>query len=45
MKLKDIEIKVMSDKTYGYHLDELFEYLKVEKITEKTEIKYCSPRS
>ncbi|MGB9940419.1 helix-turn-helix domain-containing protein [Methanosarcina sp.] len=35
MKLKDIEIKVMSDKTYGAHLDKLFEELKTGKITEK----------
>lgn len=35
MKLKDIEIKVMSDKTYGAHLDKLFEDLKAGKITEK----------
>lgn len=35
MKSKDIEIKVMSDKTYGAHLDKLFEDLKAGKITEK----------
>jgi predicted transcriptional regulator len=35
MKLKDIEIKVMSDKTYGAHLDKLFEDIKAGKITEK----------
>lgn len=35
MKLKDIEIKVMSDKTYGDHLDQLFEDIKAEKITGK----------
>ena len=35
MKLRDIEIKVMSDKTYGDHLDQLFEDIKVGKITGK----------
>ncbi|MHB8102813.1 MAG: HVO_A0114 family putative DNA-binding protein [Methanosarcina sp.] len=35
MKLKDIEIKVMSDKTYADHLDRLFEDIKAGKITGK----------
>ena len=37
MKLKDIEIKVMSDKSYGKHLDQLFEDIKSGKISEKQE--------
>jgi predicted transcriptional regulator len=35
MKLKDIEIKVMSDEAYGDHLNQLFEDLKDGKITGK----------
>lgn len=31
MKLKYIEIKVMSDETYGDRLDQLFEDLKAER--------------
>jgi len=37
VKLKDIEIKVMSDKSYGKHLDQLFEDIKSGKISEKQE--------
>ncbi|AKB38038.1 hypothetical protein MSSAC_3448 [Methanosarcina siciliae C2J] len=35
MKLKDIEIKVMSDEAYGDHLDQLFEDIKAGNTTEK----------
>lgn len=35
MKLKDIEIKVMSDEAYGDHLDQLFEDLRTGKIVGK----------
>ncbi|HII91186.1 MAG TPA: helix-turn-helix domain-containing protein [Methanosarcina sp.] len=35
MKLKDIEIKVMSDEAYGDHLDELFKDTRDGKITKK----------
>ena len=35
MKLKEIEIKVMSDEAYGDHLNQLFEDLKDGKITGK----------
>jgi hypothetical protein len=35
MKLKDIEIKVMSDEAYGDHLNQLFENLKTGKIVGK----------
>lgn len=35
MKLKDIEIKIMSDEAYGDHLNKLFESIKDGKITEK----------
>jgi predicted transcriptional regulator len=39
MKLKDIEIKIMSDKAYGEHLDKLFEDTKDGKITKKQKTK------
>ncbi|AKB29752.1 hypothetical protein MSSIT_3033 [Methanosarcina siciliae T4/M] len=35
MKLKDIEIKVMSDEAYGDHLDRLFEDIKAGNTIEK----------
>jgi len=35
MKLKNIEIKVMSDETYGDHLNQLSEDLKAGKIVGK----------
>ncbi|MEL7664278.1 MAG: MarR family transcriptional regulator [Methanosarcina mazei] len=35
MKLKHIEIKVMSDDAYGDHLNQLFEDLKTGKIVGK----------
>ncbi|HII00298.1 TPA: MarR family transcriptional regulator [Methanosarcinaceae archaeon] len=35
MKLKDIEIKIMSDEAYGDHLNWLFDDLKDGKITGK----------
>ncbi len=35
MKLKDIEIKVMSDEAYGDHLNQLFEDLRAGKPTGK----------
>lgn len=35
MKLKDIEIKVLSDEAYGNHLNKLFEELKSGKKTGK----------
>ena len=37
MKLKEIEIKVMSDEAYGDHLDELFKDTRDGKITKKQE--------
>jgi len=39
MKLKDIEIKIMSDEAYGDHLDQLFEDTRDEKITGKQKTK------
>ena len=39
MKLKDIEIKVMSDEAYGDHLDKLFEDTRDWKITGKQKTK------
>jgi len=39
MKLKDIEIKVMSDEAYGDHLDKLFEDLRAGKPTGKRKSK------
>jgi predicted transcriptional regulator len=39
MKLKDIEIKIMSDEAYGDHLDKLFEDTRDGKITGKQKIK------
>jgi predicted transcriptional regulator len=35
MKLKEIEVKIMSDEAYGDHLNKLFENVKDGKITEK----------
>ena len=35
MKLKDIEIKVMSDEAYGDHLDQLFKEIKAGNTTGK----------
>lgn len=35
MKLKNIEIKVMSDETYGNHLNQLFEDIKLGKLSEE----------
>ncbi len=45
MKLKDIEIKVMSDETYGDHLDQVFEDLKAGRIIgkQKTDIVARTP--
>lgn len=39
MKLKDIEIKVMSDEAYGDHLDKLFEDTRDGKIIGKQKTK------
>jgi len=39
MKLKDIEIKIMSDEAYGDQLDKLFEDTRDGKITEKQKTK------
>jgi predicted transcriptional regulator len=39
MKLKDIEIKVMSDEAYGDHLDKLFEDTRDRKIIGKQKTK------
>lgn len=43
MKLKDIEIKVMSDDAYGDHLDQLFEDLKTGKVVERNSIVARTP--
>ena len=43
MKLKDIEIKVMSDDAYGDHLNQLFEDLKTGKIVDRKSIVARSP--
>lgn len=45
MKLKDIEIKFMSDKAFGEHLDKLYEDIEKGKVTkaQKTEIIARSP--
>lgn len=39
MKLKDIEIKIISDEAYGDHLDQLFEDIRDGKITGKQKSK------
>lgn len=43
MKLKDIEIKIMSDDAYGDHLDQLFEDLKTGKALERNSIVARTP--
>jgi predicted transcriptional regulator len=43
MKLKDIEIKVMSDDAYGNHLNQLFEDLKTGKVVERRSIVARTP--
>lgn len=43
MKLKDIEIKVMSDDAYGDHLNQLFEDLKTGKVVERRSIVARTP--
>jgi predicted transcriptional regulator len=35
MKLKNIEIKVMSDEAYGDHFNQLFEDIKLGKLSEE----------
>jgi len=35
MELKYIEIKVMSDEAYGDHLNQLFEDIKLGKLSEE----------
>lgn len=43
MKLKNIEIKIMSDETYGDHLNQLFEDLKIGKVVERNSIVARTP--
>lgn len=43
MELKCIEIKIMSDEEYGDHLNQLFEDIKLGKLSEEQSPSIVAP--